>query len=231
MLEVNDVHTYYGDSYVLQGVSLAVASNEVVAILGRNGVGKTTLVRSVIGLSPPRRGSISFKGRSLAGVPAYRIARLGIGLVPQGRQIFPSLTVLENLRVTARGQRTGQWTPDRVIDFFPNLSRRRHQYAGKLSGGEQQMLAIGRALVSNPDLLLMDEPSEGLSPVLVKQLGAVIETLRGSGTSVLLVEQQLRFAIRYADRVYIMSKGQIVHRCPASELKSDMAVLSQHLGI
>jgi branched-chain amino acid transport system ATP-binding protein len=231
MLEVRDIHTYYGDSYVLQGVSLEIVSNEVVAILGRNGVGKTTLVRSVIGLSPPRRGVISFKGESLATVPAYRIARLGIGLVPQGRHVFPSLTVLENLRVVARGKRSGPWTPDRIIDFFPNLGQRRHQYAGNLSGGEQQMLAIGRALVGNPDLLLMDEPSEGLSPILVHQLGKVVEALKKSGTAILLVEQQLRFAMRYADRIYIMSKGQIVHRCKASELKDDASVLSRYLGI
>jgi branched-chain amino acid transport system ATP-binding protein len=231
MLEVRDIHTYYGDSHVLRGISMDVADKEVVAVLGRNGVGKTTLMRSVIGLAAPKRGVISFNGNNLTNVPAYRISRLGIGLVPQGRYVFPSLTVLENLQVTARGQRSMRWTPDRVIDLFPNLGLRRYQYAGKLSGGEQQMLAIGRALVTNPDLLLMDEPSEGLSPLLVQQLGLVLETLKHEGTSVLLVEQQLRFAARYSDRIYIMNKGTIAHQCQTAAIKQDMLVLSRHLGI
>jgi branched-chain amino acid transport system ATP-binding protein len=230
VLEVSDIHTYYGDSYILQGISLAISSKEVVAVLGRNGVGKTTLMKSIIGLSPPARGQIMFKGKQLPKTP-HRIARLGIGLVPQGRYVFPSLTVLENLAVTARGQSGGRWTPQRVVDYFPNLGRRRNQLAGKLSGGEQQMLAIGRALVANPDLFLMDEPSEGLSPLIVQQLGAVIETLKQTGVSVLLVEQQVKFAIRYADRVYIMNKGQIVHHASVSQIKNDMSVLSRHLGL
>lgn len=231
MLVVSDIHTYYGDSYILQGLTLGISSNEVVAVLGRNGVGKTTLIRSIIGLLPPSRGAISFNGAPVNNLACHRIARLGIGLVPQGRYVFPSLTVLENLAVTARPRRNMRWTPDSVMEFFPNLDRRRHQLASKLSGGEQQMLAIGRALVTNPDLLLMDEPSEGLSPLIVKQLGAVIENLKKSGTSVLLVEQQVKFAMRYADRVYIMNKGQIVHQSAVSDLKKDTTILSKHLGL
>ena len=230
MLNVDDIHTYYGDSYILQGLSLQIAPGEVVAVLGRNGVGKTTLVRSVIGLTPPRRGRIVFKTADISSMPAYRIARLGIGLVPQGRHIFPSLTVRENLEVTARGE-SGPWSFDRVIQLFPNLGERLRAFGGKLSGGEQQMLAAGRALVSNPDLMLMDEPSEGLAPLMVRELGRVINTLKQAGTAVLLVEQQLRFAMRHADRVYIMSKGRIVHHCKPADLASDDETRARYLGI
>ena len=228
MLSVEDVHTYYGDSYVLQGVSLEVNPGEVVAVLGRNGVGKTTLVRSVIGLTPPRHGRVMFKGTDITRLPAYRIARLGIGLVPQGRRVFRSLTVRENLQVVAR---EGRWGFERLFGLFPNLERRLRSLAGKLSGGEQQMLAAGRALITNPDLMLMDEPSEGLAPLIVRELGRVIETLKASGTAVLLVEQQLRFAMRHADRVYIMSKGRIVRQCRPEELAADAALRARYLGV
>jgi branched-chain amino acid transport system ATP-binding protein len=228
MLQVEDIHTYYGDSYVLQGVSLEVNPGEVVAVLGRNGVGKTTLVRSVIGLTPPRRGRIAFNGADITRLPAYRIARLGIGLVPQGRHIFRSLTVRENLEVVAR---EGRWSMERLMSLFPNLQRRLRSLGGKLSGGEQQMLAAGRALITNPGLMLMDEPSEGLAPLIVRELGRVIDTLKGSGTAVLLVEQQLRFATRHADRIYIMSKGRIVHHCKPSELASDSDTRARYLGV
>lgn len=229
MLAVDDIHTYYGDSYILQGVSLRINPGEVVAVLGRNGVGKTTLVRSVIGLTPPRRGRITFKDRDITRLPAYRIARLGIGLVPQGRRIFPSLSVRENLDVAARGD--GRWTRARILELFPNLSARLRQLGGKLSGGEQQMLAAGRALVTNPELMLLDEPSEGLSPLMVRELGRVIEALRLAGTAVLLIEQQLRFATRYADRIYLMSRGRIVHECKPDELAADAEVRSKYLGV
>ena len=227
MLAVDDIHTYYGDSYILQGVSLTINPGEVVAVLGRNGVGKTTLVRSVIGLSPPRRGRIAFKGRDITRLPAYRIARLGIGLVPQGRRIFASLTVRENLDVTSRGQ--GRWTRERILELFPNLAHRLRQLGGKLSGGEQQMLAAGRALVTNPELMLLDEPSEGLSPLMVRELGRVIEALKEAGTAVLLIEQHLRFATRYADRIYLMSKGTMVHECRPAELAADLR--ARYLGV
>ena len=229
MLSVEDIHTYYGDSYILQGVSLEMKAGEVLAVLGRNGVGKTTLVRSIIGLTPPRRGRITFKGADITRLPAYRIARMGIGLVPQGRRIFQSLSVRENLEVTARGG--GSWSQQKVLELFPNLASRLRQSGGKLSGGEQQMLAAGRALVTNPDLLLLDEPSEGLAPLMVRELGRVIETLKKAGTAVLLIEQQLRFAIRHADRVYLMSKGKIVHHGKPADLAADAELRARYLGV
>jgi branched-chain amino acid transport system ATP-binding protein len=229
MLTVDDIHTYYGDSYILQGLSLQINPGEVVAVLGRNGVGKTTLVRSIIGLTPPRRGRIRFKGEDITRLPAYRIARRGIGLVPQGRRIFPSLSVRENLEVTARGR--GPWKLAEVLALFPNLARRLRQLGGKLSGGEQQMLAAGRALVTNPELMLLDEPSEGLAPLMVRELGRVIEALKQAGTAVLLIEQQLRFATRHADRVYLMSKGRIVHHCQPAALAADAEIRARYLGV
>jgi len=229
MLAVDDIHTYYGDSYILQGASLRLDKGEVVAVLGRNGVGKTTLVRSILGLTPPRRGRVAYKGVDITRLPAYRIARLGLGYVPQGRRIFASLTVQENLNVTARGE--GRWSLEGILELFPNLSHRLRQLGGKLSGGEQQMLAAGRALVTNPELMLLDEPSEGLSPLMVRELGRVIEALKAAGTSVLLIEQQLRFAMRYADRVYLMSKGRIVHECKPADLAADAQIRSKYLGV
>ncbi len=229
MLSIQDIHTYYGDSYILQGVSLDLQPGTVVALLGRNGVGKSTLVRSITGLTPPARGRIVFKGVDITRLPAYRIARLGIGLVPQGRRVFRSLSVHEHLQVTARG--TGGWTVEKIVDLFPNLGNRMRSQGGKLSGGEQQMLAAARALVGNPDLLLMDEPTEGLAPLMVRDLGRAIESLKAAGTSILLVEQQLAFALRYADIVYIMSKGQIVHRCTPAELSADAQTKSRYLGV
>jgi branched-chain amino acid transport system ATP-binding protein len=229
MLAVDDIHTYYGDSYILQGASLRVEPGEVVAVLGRNGVGKTTLVRSILGLTPPRRGRIAYQGADITRLAAYRIARLGLGYVPQGRRIFPSLSVRENLAVAARGQ--GRWSLERILELFPNLSHRLRQLGGKLSGGEQQMLAAGRALVTHPELMLLDEPSEGLSPLMVRELGRVIEALKEAGTSVLLIEQHLRFATRYADRIYLMSKGRIVHECKPAELAADADVRARYLGV
>lgn len=231
MLQVEDIHTYYGDSYVLQGVSVSVAPGEVVAVLGRNGVGKTTLMRSIIGFTPPRQGRIVFKTTDITGMPAYRIARLGIGLVPQGRRIFPSLSVREHLEVTARHVDRGQWNFKKVVALFPNLAERVRQSGAKLSGGEQQMLAAGRALVGNPDLLLLDEPTEGLAPLMVRELGRVIGTLKSFGTSILLVEQQLAFALRHADRVYIMSKGRIVHQSSPAALAADTETKARFLGV
>ena len=229
MLRLQDIHTYYRDSYILQGVTLELKSGQVVALLGRNGVGKTTLARSIVGLTPARRGNILFKGTDITHMPAHRIARMGIGLVPQGRRVFRSLTVKEHLQVTARGH--GRWTFERIVELFPNLHERSRSLAGKLSGGEQQMLAAGRALVGNPALLVMDEPTEGLAPLMVRELGSTIESLKQAGTSILLIEQQLAFALRYADTVFIMSKGRIVHQCTPAELAADAETKARYLGV
>jgi branched-chain amino acid transport system ATP-binding protein len=231
MLEVEDIHTYYGDSYVLQGVSLRVDQGQVVALLGRNGVGKTTLIRSIIGFTPPRRGAIRFKGTEITRLPSYQIARMGIGLIPQGRRIFPSLDVREHLEVVARPRDGSGWSMKAVLTLFPRLRERLRNRGNTLSGGEQQMLATGRALVCNPDLLLMDEPSEGLAPLLVQELGRVIRELKANRISILLVEQNLAFALGLADYVYILSKGKIVHASSPEELLRDDAAKSRYLGV
>ena len=229
MLEVAGLHTYYGESHVLQGVSLTVGAGEVIAILGRNGMGKTTLIRSVVGFTPPRRGTVRFKGEDITGWPSFRMTALGMALVPQGRRVFPSLTVKENLDVARRG--AGRWSLERVYAVFPRLREREHNRANRLSGGEQQMLAIGRALMSNPDLLLMDEPTEGLAPLLVREVGRVIGELKAEGLSVLLVEQNLPLALSVADRVHILSRGQIVHSSSPAELLASDDVKARYLGV
>jgi len=228
-LEVEDIHTYYGESHVLQGISLHVAESEVLAILGRNGMGKTTLIRSIIGFTPPRRGAVRFKGQDITHWPPYRMVATGIALVPQGRRVFPSLTVRENLEV-ARGD-GGPWTLDRVHALFPRLHERGRNRANKLSGGEQQMLAIGRALMTNPDLLLLDEPTEGLAPLLVLEVARVLRELKREGLSILLVEQNLPLALSVADRTHILSRGQIVHSSRPDELLANEDVKSRYLGV
>ena len=237
ILEVRDIHTYYGESHVLQGVTLEVPEGRVVTLLGRNGVGKTTLIRSIIGFTPPRRGSIRYRGAEIAGLPSHRIARLGIGLVPQGRRVFPSLDVGEHLTVNARRPaeagtpRGAPWTLDRVVGLFPRLRERLHNRGHALSGGEQQMLVTGRALVTNPDLLLLDEPTEGLAPLIVRELGRIINDLRAEGISILLVEQNLGFALDLADHVYVLSKGAIVHASTPAELIANDDVKARYLGV
>jgi branched-chain amino acid transport system ATP-binding protein len=230
MLNVQDIHTYYGDSHVLQGLSLTIAPGQVVGVLGRNGMGKTTLVRSIIGFTPPRRGRVLFKQRDITGWISNRIVALGLGLVPQGRRVFPSLSVLENLRVAVR-ERGGRWSMDGVMGLFPRLRERAETRAGKLSGGEQQMLAIARALVTNPELLLMDEPTEGLAPLLVQEVGRVIERLKAEGLAILLVEQNLPLALRLADHVHVLSRGRIVHSGPPAALDADHEAKSRYLGL
>jgi branched-chain amino acid transport system ATP-binding protein len=228
-LAVAELHTYYGDSHVLHGVSLAVAAGEVVAILGRNGMGKTTLVRSIVGFTPPRRGRVHFGGEDItAWAPFRRIAR-GMALVPQGRRVFPSLSVRENLDVARAG--VGRWSRERVYQLFPRLRERGLNRAGKLSGGEQQMLAIGRSLMSNPSLLLMDEPTEGLAPLLVREVGRVIGELKREGLSILLVEQNLAMAAAVADRVHVLNRGEIVYSGTPAALLADETVKSRYLGV
>ena len=230
MLELSDVHTYYGESHVLQGITLSVGPGEVVTILGRNGMGKTTLMRSIIGFTPPRRGRVRFKGDDITRWPPYRMVERGMALVPQGRRVFASLTVRENLEVARHGQR-GRWTLPRVLELFPRLGDRVQNRGNKLSGGEQQMLAIGRALMTDPDLLLMDEPTEGLAPLLVREVGRVIVELKREGLSILLVEQNLPLALSVADGVHILSRGQIVHSSRPAELMANEEVKSRFLGV
>jgi branched-chain amino acid transport system ATP-binding protein len=234
MLEIRDVHTYYDTSHILQGVSLSVGDGEIVAVLGRNGVGKTTLMRSIVGVTPPRRGRILYRGADIAGLPPHVITGRSIALVPQGRRIFASLSVRENLVLGIRAPQAGRaaaWTLERVHALFPILRERAGQRGTSLSGGEQQMLACARALLSNPDLLLMDEPSEGLAPQKVRELGGLMDELRRGGLSVLLVEQKLAFAVRYADRVYVMSKGEIAFEGRPDALVADRDLLERLLGV
>jgi branched-chain amino acid transport system ATP-binding protein len=232
MLEVQAVHTYYGDSHILHGVSLEVRPGEAVALLGRNGVGKTTLIRTVVGFTPPRGGTIRYEGREIHGLPAYRIARSGLALVPQGRRIFAPLSVTENLRIGQRRRDpSAEATLGHVHELFPRLRERGAQNAGTLSGGEQQMLAIGRALMTRPRLMLLDEPSEGLAPIVVRDIGRVLLRLKEAGLSILLVEQNVPLALRVAERVYVMSKGRIVYHGASSALDADEDVKRRFLGI
>jgi branched-chain amino acid transport system ATP-binding protein len=228
-LEVEGVHTYYGESHVLQGISLRVTPGEVLAILGRNGMGKTTLIRTIVGFTPPREGHVRYKDTEITRLPPFRMVHLGMALVPQGRRVFPSLSVRENLDVARRG--AGRWNLEQVYALFPRLRERAANRANKLSGGEQQMLAIGRALMSNPDLLLMDEPTEGLAPLLVREVGRVIAELKRNGLSILLVEQNLALALSVADRVHVLSRGQIVHTGTPAQLMGNDDVKTRYLGV
>ena len=232
MLNVLDLHTYYGDSHVLQGVTLTVERGTVTAILGRNGVGKTTLCRSLVGLTPARSGRIVFNGGEITHLPPHTICRMGIGLVPQGRRIFSSLTVEENLAIAAPLHTdAGNSDVRKVFGAFPRLAERRHHRGNELSGGEQQMLAIGRALVANPLLLAMDEPTEGLAPMLVAEVARLILRLKAQCTSILLVEQNAAFAVKLADYVHVMSKGQIVHSSDPAALWANQDIKTQLLGV
>lgn len=238
MLEVENVHSFYGGAHVLYGVSLKVPDSVVVALLGRNGMGKTTLIRSIMATTPPvvKEGSIQFKGQELIGKTPHQIANLGLGLVPQGRRVFPSLTVVENLTMASRpptktGNGQAAWDLERVYQLFPRLAERTKHFGDQLSGGERQMLAIARALMINPELLLMDEPSEGLAPVLVQLLRDQILELKKVGLSILLVEQNLGLALAVADEVYVMERGQIVYHGGPKELDANEEVKHKYLGV
>ena len=231
ILEIENVHTYYGDSHVLQGVSLKIEKGDVVALLGRNGAGKTTLVHTIIGFNPPRSGKITFDGVDITYLKTHLIARLGIGLIPQGRRVFRSLTVNENLDIAARPGHALNFSMDEVFSLFPNLRARFRSRGRNLSGGEQQMLACGRALVGNPALLMLDEPSEGLAPLLVRELEGVVKKIKAQGLSILLVEQNFSFALRLADYVYVMNRGVVVHESRPQELQQNSEVKSKYLGV
>jgi len=231
VLKICDIHTYYGESYVLQGISFNLEKGSIVGILGRNGMGKTTLIRSIIGFNPPRRGQIFFKGVDIARTPSYKIVRMNMGLVPQGRRIFPSLNVLENLTVGAKPSGDAGWNEEKIYALFPVLFERRHHKGNQLSGGEQQMLAIARALMTNPEVLLLDEPGEGLAPLIVETIGKVILQLKESGLSILLVEQNLPFAIKVADYIHVLCKGEIVHSATPQDLWENEQIKTQFLGV
>jgi branched-chain amino acid transport system ATP-binding protein len=232
MLKVSDIHTYYGESYILKGVSLQVERGAVVALLGRNGMGKTTLVTSIIGFNPPRRGRISLENKDISRLRPFAISRLGIGLVPQGRRIFPSLSVRENLTTAARGtKRKDVWSLDRIYSIFPILKERYRIKGNLLSGGEQTMLSISRALLTNPSILLMDEPSEGLAPSIVQQVGLIMKMLKEEGISILLIEPNLSLVLSVADYVYIINKGEIVHESQTKELVGDVEAQIKYLGV
>ena len=237
MLELDNVNAYYGDSHILHGVSLVVGEGEAVCLLGRNGAGKTTTILTVMGYLRPRPGRIAYRGRDIVALPPYAVSRLGIGFVPQERGIFPSLTVRENLTVFARAGATGgdgrrnPWTLDRIFSMFPHLAARSRNLGFQLSGGEQQMLSIARALMLNPRLLLLDEPSEGLAPLIVREIVATLVALKREGLSILLVEQNLRAALAVGDRHHVVNKGAICFSGTSAELESNETVLRNYLSV
>jgi branched-chain amino acid transport system ATP-binding protein len=231
MLEIDTIDAYYGDSHILHGVSVAVREGEVICLLGRNGAGKTTTILTVMGYLHPRRGAIRYNGRDIAALPPYAVARLGFGFVPQERGIFPSLTVRENLTVFSRAGRNGYWTLPRIFDLFPVLRARERNLGFQLSGGEQQMLSMARALMLNPALLLLDEPSEGLAPMIVQEIIEVLKRLKGEGLAILLVEQNLRTAFAVADRHHVMNKGEICFTGTTAELEGNEEVLRNYLSV
>lgn len=231
MLEVKDIHTYYGPSHVLFGVSLEVREGEVVCLLGRNGAGKTTTMRSIINLTVPRQGSIRFQGREIVGQPPYRLARMGLGYVPDNRRIFADLSVEENLEIAERKGSVGGWNKERVYALFPALRKLEKRRGGYLSGGEQQMLSIARALMGNPRLLLLDEPTEGLAPMVVQELEEQIRRLRDEGISILLAEQNVKSALRLADRGYIIDSGQIRYHGTVEDLQENEEIRKRYLMV
>lgn len=228
MLAVRDLQTSYGRSQVLFGISLEVGASQVVSLLGRNGMGKTTTVRSIMGITPARAGIISFQGKPIQKLPSYRVAQAGIGLVPEGRQVFPNLTVHENLVATAR---KGPWSQERVFRLFPHLEARKGNYGNQLSGGEQQMLAIGRALMTNPHLLILDEATEGLAPLIRAEIYRSIESLKAEGLSILVIDKDVKALTKVADRHYVLEKGRVVWSGTSAELAADANVQHRYLGV
>lgn len=232
MLKMEDVHTYYGKSHILQGVSFQVRAQECMAVLGRNGAGKTTTLRSIIGLVPPRKGRISFNDRPINGLRPFEISRLGIAYVPEDRQIFSALTVVENLTISIQKNRSrGPWSLDRIFEIFPILAERRKNHGNQLSGGEQQMLSIARALMTNPDLMLLDEPTEGLAPLIVEKLLDIIGNLKESGLTIILVEQDVEATSHVADRYCILQQGLVVHQSSHKEFWSQPELQERYLGV
>ena len=234
LLEVKEIQTFYGLSHILFGVSLAIEKGETVCLLGRNGVGKTTTLRSIMGLTPPRTGTIQFQGSEIRGKQPFEICRLGLGFVPEDRVIFPDLTVRENLEIAVKkedqGKNTG-WTVEKVHRLFPILKERDKQWGGTLSGGEQQMLTIARTLMGNPRLVLLDEPSEGLAPLVVRAIGEHIQALKKEGITLLLSEQNSSFALKVSDRAYILEKGQVTWKGNISELRENPEIMKNYLGV
>ena len=230
-LALSGVDALYGESHVLHGVSFALEAGRVLALLGRNGAGKSTCLNAIVGFLAPRSGDILLSGESIARLPPEVISRRGVGFVPQGRRIFPNLTVREHLLVARRTRNGGEWTIERVLELFPALATRQRQAAGSLSGGEQQMLAIGRALMGNPRVLLMDEPSEGLAPVIVAELGRTIARLKQEGQSIVLVEQNVNLAFTLADDVVLLNTGRVVFSGPVSAVRENHALIGQNLGV
>ena len=228
MLEIRDLETAYGRSQVLFGVNLDVPASRVVTLIGRNGMGKTTTIKSIMGITPPTTGDVVFQGKALRGLPSYRIAQAGIGLVPEGRQVFPNLTVRENLVATARGN---GWTLDRVFSVFPQLRERQSNYGNQLSGGEQQMLAIGRALMTNPKLLILDEATEGLAPLIRLEIYRSIEQLKAEGLSILVIDKDVKALCRVADHHYVLEKGRVVWSGSSAELQSNTQLQHRYLGV
>lgn len=233
MLNVQGVETFYGSSQVLFGIDLQIEEGQAISLLGRNGMGKTTTVRSIMGLTPPRTGKILLEGKEIQQLPAYRIARLGLGLVPEGRQIFPNLTVYENLVATATGSfhQKASWTLEKILAMFPVLGERQKYMGNQLSGGEQQMLAIGRALLTNPRLLILDEATEGLAPLVQKEIWHCLETLRKAGQSILVIDKHIESLLTLADHHYILEKGRIVWAGDSKTLSHDAKLRNRYLGV
>jgi branched-chain amino acid transport system ATP-binding protein len=230
MLEVQDIHTYYGRSHILQGISLDLEQGEVICLLGRNGAGKTTTVNSIMGYVHPKTGTITFEGKDITKKEPFEISRIGIGHVPQDRRIFPTLTVQDNLEVIHR-KVEGGWTVDKIFHTFPILEKLKSRRGSNLSGGEQQILAVARPLMTNPKLLLLDEPSEGIAPIIVKEIGELIQKITKTGISVLLAEQNMKFTMKIASRGYIIDKGRIHHQGGMEELKEDKKIIGKYLAV